>query len=74
MSNEAQRRSRLWARAALLLIPIGAILGYFVAARHLCQPGDGHDWVVVGFMIGVPFGVIAGLVASLIVRANLAFR
>jgi hypothetical protein len=74
MSDEPLKRSRPWRLAALVLLPIGAIIGYFVAADYLCQPGEGHDCVVVGFMLGVPFGFVAGLIAYLAMRAYLALR
>jgi hypothetical protein len=74
MSDEPLKRSRPWGRAALVLVPISAIIGYFVAADYLCQPGAGTDCVVVGFMVGVPFGIVAGLIAYLGVRAFLALR
>jgi hypothetical protein len=74
MSDEPLKRSRPWRYAALVLLPIGAIIGYFVAADYLCQPGDGHDCTVIGFMVGVPFGIVAGLICYLAVRAFLALR
>ena len=57
-----------------MLVPIGGIVGYFVAADYLCQPVAGHDCAVIGFMVGVPFGAVAGLICYLAVRAFLALR
>ena len=66
--SDGQKKStgKRWGCATLVLI--GAVIGYFCGVYYFCPPGAGNDCGVLGVFVGVPLGVIAGLVAYAVVR------
>jgi hypothetical protein len=69
MSDEPKRGPRRWGCLALVLAPLGGIVGYIVGVNYFCPPGAGIDCGVLAVFVGMPIGLALGFVAYIVVRA-----
>lgn len=75
MSDDPKRAaSKVGGCAAVGLVPVGMVVGYFCGVYYFCPPGAGNECGVLGVFVGVPIGAVVGFIAYFIVRVTLLRR